>query len=108
AHRFQTGYRLLRGLARLDRLDEVRKEAEALVRRGPQDQQSVRATFAGLGRDREAEAAAALPAAPRAAAPGGPQGPVREGRGGDPQGSTRPGGRAAALGPGAAAAGAGA
>jgi predicted Zn-dependent protease len=69
ANRFKVNYRLLRGLARLGRLEELRKEAEALIRRGAQDRPALRYTLTGLVNDRAGEAVTALAATLRAAAP---------------------------------------
>jgi predicted Zn-dependent protease len=80
ANRFKSVHRLLYGLAKLGRLDEVRKEAEALVRRGAQDRGSLSFALDGLARDREAGAVTALASALRAAAPEDPEGLLWEAR----------------------------
>src|SRR5262249_12830018 len=80
ANRFNFVHRLLRGLAKLGRLDDVRKEAEALVRGGPADRPSLRFALASLVRDRQTEAVMALASALPAAAPGDPEGQVWQAR----------------------------
>jgi tetratricopeptide (TPR) repeat protein len=80
ANRFNFVHRLLRSLAKLGRLDEFRKEAEALVRGGPADRAPLRFALASLVHDRQTEAVAALASALRAAAPGDPEGQVWQAR----------------------------
>jgi tetratricopeptide (TPR) repeat protein len=73
-------YRLLRGLARLGKLDEVRKEAQALVRLDRGNLGELGFLVGDLVRERETEAVAALAAALRQTAPDAPEGPLWQAR----------------------------
>jgi predicted Zn-dependent protease len=79
-YRYKFVPRLLCGLVKLGRVEQARREAETLARRGAVDRHGLRSAFNELIRDRNHKGVEALAAALRAAAPDDAEGLVWQAR----------------------------